>query len=175
MFSIPLPSFGIPPRIDDPGGRLVAVNVATNSYCPYIIPTAHLLLDYFTINGFSNSKVYLLVYRRPKWWAKRLHSRFDADAERSSSAADFSVAAPAALVVMAEKGPSYSTWDESPVQHQYRVKWVASPPTFLSSRQASVATSPTRLRIDLSATPNISSSIKMGRDIQVRRPLSRRQ
>jgi hypothetical protein len=109
-------------RLLKPRGRLVSVNVATNSYGPYIIPTAHLLLDYFTINGFSDCKVYLLVYGGPNGGVNVFTPDLTLMRQSLPQPRNFTSPHTTALVVMAEKG-SHSTWDQSPVQHQYRVEW----------------------------------------------------
>ncbi|WP_316165413.1 hypothetical protein [Bradyrhizobium sp. SZCCHNRI2009] len=108
-------------RMLRPGGRLVAVNVASNTHGPYIIPTAHLLLDYFVTNGFSDARVYVFVYHPDG----RMNA-FTPDLTRMRPGqlqpANFTSPYTMALVAFAEKGEQ-STWDHSPVQHQYRDHW----------------------------------------------------
>lgn len=105
-------------RLLKPGGRALSVNVASNTHGPYIIPTAHLLLDYFIVNGFTDAKVYIFVYG-----ANGDMNAFTPDLSLlrpgSPQPQNFTSHQTMALVCMAEKGPK-STWDRSPVQHQYR-------------------------------------------------------
>lgn len=109
-------------RLLKPGGRFVSVNVASNVYNPYFMPTAHVMLDYFIENGFSDVKVYIFVYK------DSIMNAFTPDLsilrrdmphpQNFLSPYDMSV------VCFAEKGQN-STWDRSPVQHQYRDDWSA--------------------------------------------------
>lgn len=108
-------------RLLKPGGRLVGVNVASNTHCPYIIPTAHLLLEYFIVNGFTDAKVYMFVYNKDggmnAFTPDLTHMR-----RGQPQPPNFTSDHAMALVVMAEKA-QHSTWNKSPIQHQYRSEW----------------------------------------------------
>jgi SAM-dependent methyltransferase len=109
-------------RLLRPGGRLVSVNVASNSYGPYIIPTAHLLLDYFVMNGFADCKVYVFVYGAPGGGINVFAPDLGRMRKGYPQPNNFTSNYVMGIVLMAEKGPR-STWEQSPVQHQYRTEW----------------------------------------------------
>lgn len=104
-------------RLLRPGGRLVAINVASNHYGPYTILTPFWLLDYFTVNAFADCKIYVLVYgdRGDNFFTPDL-SKLD---RALSQPNNFTSPYVMGLVVLAEKGRA-STWDKTPIQHQYR-------------------------------------------------------
>ena len=104
-------------RLLRPGGRLVSVNVASNHYGPYMIPTPFWLLDYFTVNAFADCKVYVLVYgpKGVNFFTPDL-SKLDRALHQPNNFVSPYVMG---LIVLAEKGRA-STWDRSPNQHQYR-------------------------------------------------------
>lgn len=98
----------------DQGRRVAAGSAASNSYGPYIIPTAHLLLDYFVINGFTDAKVCIFVYGDKSGGMNTFTpdpSRLRRDLPQPENFTSSHVMALAA-------------WrDRSPVQHQYRTEW----------------------------------------------------
>jgi SAM-dependent methyltransferase len=103
-----------------PGGRLVSVNLASNHYGPYTILTPFWLLDYFAVNAFADCKIYVIVY------GDQGINIFTPDLSKLDKASvqpnNFTSPYVMALVVLAEKGEA-STWDKTPIQHQYRSDW----------------------------------------------------
>lgn len=107
-------------RLLKPGGRLLAVNLASNHYSPYTIQSGSWFLDYFAVNHFSDCKVYATVY-------SSLGVNFftpDLSKLQKSLPQVTNVESPHVMgwLVLAEKGLN-STWDKTPVQHQYRSDW----------------------------------------------------
>jgi hypothetical protein len=101
-----------------PGGRLITTNVYSNHYEPYVILPPLWYLDYFTMNGFADCKVYILVYgENNKTDVFTIDHDALLDAERSVSA--FSSPHIMATIVFAEKGPD-STSHIRPSQQHYR-------------------------------------------------------
>ncbi len=109
-------------RLLKPGGRFVSINVASNHYDPYTILTPHWLLDYFVVNGFSDCKVYTFVYNGPNGGMNVFAPDLALMRKDHAQPHNLTSIHPMGLVVMAEKDPD-STWDRTPVQHQYRSDW----------------------------------------------------
>src|SRR5207248_2272071 len=51
-------------RILRPGGRFIANNVGSPHQNPYMIMTPYWLLDFFSINGFADCRVYVMLHGR---------------------------------------------------------------------------------------------------------------
>ncbi len=109
-------------RLLKPGGRLVSINVASNHYDPYLILTPHWLLDYFIVNGFSDCKVYIFVYDGPNGGMNVFTPDLALMGKDYAHPHNLTSSHSMGVVVMAEKGPN-STWDRTPIQHQYRSDW----------------------------------------------------
>ena len=104
-------------RMLRPGGRLIAVNAFSGHATPYVIMPPLWYLDYFVMNGFSDCRVYIVVFDErgcntffvdPKEIAKRergmwrIHSSYQME-----------------VIVLAEKGEGSSD-DRLPMQQDYR-------------------------------------------------------
>jgi hypothetical protein len=110
-------------RLLRPGGRIVSINVASNDYDPYLILTPHWVLDYFAVNRFADCKPYILVYDLPggiNVFTPDLSSLRRDRLQPNNLTSGQSTA----VVFVAEKDRD-STWDRTPVQHQYRGDWKA--------------------------------------------------
>jgi SAM-dependent methyltransferase len=108
-------------RMLKPSGRLVATNEASNHICPYVIPTTHLVLDYFVINGFADCKPYIFAYDSDGGM-NAFTPNLALMRKGAPQPQNFRSPHQMSLIVMAEKGPD-STWQHSPVQHCYRTEW----------------------------------------------------
>jgi len=45
-----------------PGGRIISINIGSNHYTPYMIPTPGWFFDFFVVNGYADCRVYVCVY-----------------------------------------------------------------------------------------------------------------
>lgn len=45
-----------------PGGRIISINVGSNHYNPYMIPTPGWFFDFFVVNGYADCRVYVCIY-----------------------------------------------------------------------------------------------------------------
>jgi hypothetical protein len=48
-------------RMLRPGGRLIAINIGSNHYTPYMVPTPGWFFDFFVVNGYADCRVYACV------------------------------------------------------------------------------------------------------------------
>lgn len=104
-------------RMLKPGGRLLSFNLGSNHYCPYVVLTPLWLFDYFVVNDFVDCQVYVVVFgdRGPNILCVDPATMLLAPRSIPNVETPHTIG----LAVMAEKGAN-STWDISPVQHQYR-------------------------------------------------------
>jgi hypothetical protein len=100
-----------------PGGRVLLVNMLSNHFEPYTIPNANWYLDYFAMNGFSDCKVYILVFCEPapNIFCFNLECLLDPNFVAHNFASPHEMA----CVVFAEKSAD-STTDRYPSQGHYR-------------------------------------------------------
>jgi hypothetical protein len=49
-------------RMLKPGGRLISINVGSNHYTPYMIPTPGWFFDFFVVNGYADCRVYVCIF-----------------------------------------------------------------------------------------------------------------
>lgn len=105
------------------GGRIVSINVGSNHYDPYLMLTPLWVLDYFAINNFADCKAYLLVYD-VNGGMNAFTPDLDVLRGNKPQLNNISTTHSMVVVFVAEKEP-YSTWDRTPVQHQYRADWKA--------------------------------------------------
>ena len=114
-----------------PGGRLLSFNMFSNHHNPYVMLNPLWYLDYFTMNGFSDCKLYIVLYDRdprqdnPAWEGNMLAGSnsftinlpmlMDPQQEISTFFSDKEMA----VVVLAEKGEQ-STSHIIPSQQHYR-------------------------------------------------------
>jgi hypothetical protein len=103
-----------------PGGRLLTVNMYSNDHEPYAILPPLWYLDYFTMNGFADCKVYIIVYGDHGLSSDDVFT-VDIDALLDPARAVKAFKAPGimATLVLAEKG-SNSTSHIRPSQQHYR-------------------------------------------------------
>jgi SAM-dependent methyltransferase len=122
-------------RMLKPGGRVMSLNVASNSFVPYLILSADWLFDYYHVNRFDDCRVNLLlwdnpdgpcdlfsyepIYRNPRGLLR--HAVFPFAPKRS-----------AFVVALAEKALSGSTWDRSPIQKPYRPEYLCAENTAIT-------------------------------------------
>jgi hypothetical protein len=99
-------------RMLRPGGRLLAANTASAHGWPYVTLTPYWFLDFFAVNGFADSRVYLTLHGR-----RGELDVFAADPARTASPT-FIAVGEVGVVAFAEKG-AHSTWQLSPVQRTY--------------------------------------------------------
>ena len=94
------------------GGRLIAVNMASQHNSPYVALTPWWFLDYFSINGFADCRVYVTLHTG--------RGRLDVfePIAADPSGRTFTSNRVVGIVVFAEKGAN-STWDRLPIQRQY--------------------------------------------------------
>lgn len=100
-----------------PGGRLLAVNAFSAHDTPYVIMPPLWYVDYFVMNGFSDCRVYVLVFLQ-----NCLNVFYvDLGEIKSTERAMGRFVSPyhMATLVMAEKGSASST-DRLPIQQDYR-------------------------------------------------------
>jgi len=102
-----------------PGGRVVMMEIGTPHHNGYTIYSPAFFFDYFAINRFADCKVYVCFFQ-----PEQVHFGpfyvfewpfFDASLWQFPMAKNMAVI----NLVIAEKGPD-STWDQIPVQGQYR-------------------------------------------------------
>jgi SAM-dependent methyltransferase len=103
-----------------PGGRLISTNMYSNHYEPYVILPPLWYFDYFTINGFADCKVYILVYDDDNVSDADVFTiDLDALLDPKRSVSAFSSPQMMATIVVAEKGAD-STSHLRPSQQHYR-------------------------------------------------------
>jgi hypothetical protein len=113
-----------------PGGRLITTNMFSNHYEPYVIIPPLWYLDYFTVNGFSDCKVYILAYGASEIDGSAADVfTIDLDAllaHPDRVVSSFTSPHMMATIVVAEKGAG-STSDKRPSQQHYRSEadWAA--------------------------------------------------
>jgi len=106
-----------------PGGRLIMANMFSNHFEPYVILPPLWYLDYFTMNGFADCKVYIIVYGKDvdtigepaEVFTINLDMLIDPDRRITPFFAYRIMAA----IVFAEKGVK-STSHLRPIQQHYR-------------------------------------------------------
>jgi hypothetical protein len=99
-------------RMLRPGGRLIAVNVASPHLGPYSLITPYWLLDYFAANDFADSRIYMTLHGR-----RGELNVFAVDAA-DEAGPQFVAPRQIGIVAFAEKG-AHTTWDRDPVQRIY--------------------------------------------------------
>jgi hypothetical protein len=102
-----------------PRGRLITTNMYSNHYEPYVIVPPLWYLDYFTVNGFIDCKVYILVYNEDGSRTDVFTIDVDALIDPTRVVSAFTAPGMMATIVVAEKG-SNSTTHLRPSQQQYR-------------------------------------------------------
>lgn len=102
-----------------PGGRLLIANMLTNHHEPYSMMPPQWYLDYFTMNGFADCKVYIGLTRSGAFNAFCI----DLDCLMTSGCRVSRIESPdnVGVVVFAEKGAA-STSHVCPSHEQYRSK-----------------------------------------------------
>jgi hypothetical protein len=107
-----------------PGGRLITTNVYSNHFEPYVMLPPLWFLDYFTVNGFADCKVYILDHGSAGVDVFTIDLDALLDPARVVSA--FVSPNVMATIVLAEKGPA-STSHVKPAQQHYRsaTDWVS--------------------------------------------------
>jgi SAM-dependent methyltransferase len=101
-----------------PGGRLIAVNMASNHATPYVLPSPFWYADYFLANGWQDFQLYVSVYDDAgNVTACRADLAFIVDP--SSGVVNPTYVDVAAVAIFAEKG-RFSSWNAIPSQHHYR-------------------------------------------------------
>lgn len=114
-----------------PGGRLITTNMYSNFYEPYVILPPLWYFDYFTVNGFIDCKVYIIVFGSDDPQGTQSNTNvftldIDALVDPARTISAFSSPRMMATVVLAEKGPNSSS-DVMPSQQHYRsaAEWEA--------------------------------------------------
>jgi hypothetical protein len=103
-----------------PGGRIILINTWSNHNEPYMVIPPLWFMDYFTLNGFIDCKVYIQVYL-----TKEVTNTFCIDLEtlmnttQEKYVCNFSSTYQMGLFIVAEKGIN-STSAIYPIQQHYR-------------------------------------------------------
>jgi SAM-dependent methyltransferase len=100
-------------RMLRPGGRFLALNMASAHASPYTILTPHWFADYLAINQFEDAKVYVTVHGYRGGSLNAFAVKYGDPAGRA-----FQAQQTAGIVVFGEKGPA-TTWDVLPCQRSY--------------------------------------------------------
>jgi hypothetical protein len=100
-------------RMLRPGGRFLALNMASAHASPYTIMTPHWFADYLAINQFEDAKVYVTVHGYRGGSLNAFAVKYGDPVGRA-----FQAEQTAGVVVFGEKGIA-TTWDVLPCQRSY--------------------------------------------------------
>ena len=156
-------------RMLRPGGRFMAVNVGSPHLGPYTIMTPYWLLDFFAVNDFADSRVYVVLHGR------RGEMNVFAVDPANDAGPPFLAPRNISLIAFAEKAPE-STWDRYPVQRQYcddamRTRYHASARRFTSSKRPELMVSVRPLAMRLSLRHGAVEHYRMMRLISQHYPM----